>query len=81
MPLAHNRYTLQEQMARLEFGKRLKEATKQAGLTQIQLADAAGIPHGSISGYMNGDIKPNKKRIQAMADVLGVSVDYLVEGR
>lgn len=78
--MAWNNRTQLTYEERIQFGDRLKEATKKAGLTQYQLADAAGIPRGTINGYATGNLIPPAERLQSMAKVLGVSAEYLIKG-
>lgn len=60
------------------FAERLNSARKKAGMTQKEVAEAAEIPISTIGHYMRGNIFPNPKRLQAMADIFGVSVDSLM---
>ncbi|QEA34798.1 helix-turn-helix domain-containing protein [Weissella soli] len=56
--------------------ERTKEIAKKRGLSLQDTATAAGIGINSIYGWKNK--KPSIDRIKAVADVLGVSVDYLL---
>ena len=56
--------------------ERTKEIAKKRGLSLQETATAAGIGINSIYGWKNK--KPSIDRMQAVADVLGVSVDYLL---
>ncbi|MCT2911940.1 helix-turn-helix domain-containing protein [Weissella confusa] len=56
--------------------ERTKELAKKRGLSLQETAKAAGIGINSI--YSWKDKKPSVDRIKAVADVLGVSVDYLL---
>lgn len=63
---------------------RVKETADRQGLSLTQLATQAGIGKNAIytwkpsKQYKNG-VKPRTEALQAVADVLGVSVDYLLE--
>ena len=56
--------------------ERTKELAKKRGLSLQETAKSAGIGINSI--YSWKDKKPSVDRIKAVADVLGVSVDYLL---
>lgn len=56
--------------------ERTKEIAKTRGLSLQDVATAAGIGINSIYGWKNK--KPSIDRIKAVADVLNVSVDYLL---
>ncbi|SCC14090.1 helix-turn-helix domain-containing protein [Weissella bombi] len=56
--------------------ERTKEAAKTRGMSLQETATAAGIGINSIYGWKNK--KPSIDRIKAVADVLGVSIDYLL---
>jgi len=61
------------------IGKRLRAARKKAGLTQAELAKAAGIDQtvSRISHYETGSHTPNFQQACKFADVLGVPECYL----
>lgn len=59
------------------FGARLKEARKAKGLTQQQLADALQLPRTSITSYETTSREPDFTMLVRMAELLGVSVEYL----
>ena len=63
---------------RYAVAKRLNAARKKAGVTYKRIAAETGIPHGTISGYMSGYTSPTPERMQALADAVGMSVDYLM---
>jgi transcriptional regulator with XRE-family HTH domain len=63
------------------FGKRLRELRRQKNMTQIQLAKRVGITHTHIGRYELGTAnKPSADTIKRIAEALGVSSDYLLEG-
>lgn len=59
----------------------IKEARKNRNLTQKQLAKLVGVDYSVISKYENGSITPPADRLKAIANVLDVSVDYLIEDK
>ena len=60
------------------FAERLKYAMEQADLKQSALSEQAGISKAAISQYLSGKNTPNQERIKALADVTGVTFDYLM---
>ena len=60
------------------FAERLKYAMEQADLKQSALSEQAGISKAAISQYLSGKNTPNQERIKALADVTGVTFDFLM---
>ena len=56
----------------------LKNARKKAGLTQAQAADAVGVNDGTYKNYEQGKREPNGDKIVAIANIFGVTTDYLL---
>ncbi len=63
----------------MSLASRLKTARKAAGLTQEQLAQAAGVSQGAIQKVENGK-SHRPRKIKKIADVLGVSPSWLLLG-
>jgi transcriptional regulator with XRE-family HTH domain len=61
-----------------DLGKRLKEARKKKKLTQIEAAKLLGISNGTLSGYERNYRDPDTKTLENMANLYGVSTDYLL---
>ena len=67
-----------------ELGKRLRRVRKAAGMTLQDLSDALNNEYGThankgtISKYENGIHEPNASTIFCIAQIIGVSVDYLM---
>ncbi|HZT83062.1 MAG TPA: helix-turn-helix transcriptional regulator [Gemmataceae bacterium] len=59
----------------MTFGEKLKELRAGRGLTQERLADAAGVPVGTIRDYEQGKRDPLLSNAQRLAGALGVSLD------
>jgi transcriptional regulator with XRE-family HTH domain len=55
----------------------LKELRAQAGLTQQQLAERAGIHKLTVAKFEQGLREPGWSTVQALVDALGVSCDAL----
>ncbi|MCF6094334.1 helix-turn-helix domain-containing protein [Microaerobacter geothermalis] len=60
------------------FGKRLRELRKREGLTMKQLGEKINLAESTISGYENGNRKPDMDIVERFADFFGESVDYLL---
>lgn len=58
---------------------RLREARKAANMKQWEVAEEVGIKNTTYCGYETGKRKPDLIKLSAIASVLGVSVDYLLE--
>ena len=62
----------------MAFAVRLKELRKQAHLTQVEFAKRLGIGQSSCADWERGKKKPTQENLVKIAQVLNVSVDYLV---
>ena len=61
------------------FKDRLRAARKNAEMTQKEVATAIGVTESAYCGYETGKRQPDPIKISAIASVLGVSGDYLLE--
>lgn len=57
---------------------RLKEIRKQHGLTQTELGNMIGVTKSTMSLYESGYHEPDLETIKKLADILHVSVDFLL---
>ena len=64
-----------------DFPAKLKELRKSRGWSQGQLANKVGIDIQRISKYERGLSSPPLEVLACIAQVLGVSVDYLLMGK
>ena len=64
-----------------ELSERIKQAVKKSGKTQRQIADAVGITDGTMSRYACGGRIPKAPIIPKLAEVCGVSVEWLQTGK
>ena len=62
------------------FAERLEALRKQKKLSQTELGKLAGVHFTHLSRYERGLSMPAAATLKRLADVLGVSVDYLMEG-
>ena len=59
------------------FAERLKAAREKAGLTRKELGDAINISPAGYAYYERGQRDPSLKSLVALANTLGVSLDWL----
>ena len=55
-----------------------KEARKRKGISQAMLSAQIGVSQGSISQWEIGKTEPDVQNILKLADLYGVSTDYLL---
>jgi transcriptional regulator with XRE-family HTH domain len=53
------------------------DARKQAGLTQKQLAERAGMAQGDISKLESGNANPSVRTLQRLASAMGMQVEII----
>lgn len=59
-------------------GSRITSEREQLGLTQAELASKVNVSQKSISKYERSERRPTYETLMKMADLFGVSVDYLL---
>lgn len=64
---------------RHEMGRRFEFCRNLTGLSQNQAAKKLGIGQSSLSAYESGDREPGMTAICRMADLYGVSSDFLLK--
>ena len=63
------------------YGEQLLKARKKKELTRVELGKLCGITGRTIQNYELGHVTPNRIDVsQRLADVLDISVDYLIYG-
>lgn len=62
----------------MSLGTALKWAREDLGMTQQELADELQIACKRISDYEHDRIRPNRKLLEDIADILGVYVEDLI---
>jgi len=62
-----------------EVGARIAQARKELGLTQLELAELAGVSPRSMQGYEVGEVIPYR-RMKELAAVLQKSTAWLLHG-
>ena len=62
------------------IGARIRECRERAGPTQAQLASAAFVTRQSVGNWEGGKTLPDVQSLQLVAQVLGTTVDGLLDG-
>lgn len=63
----------------MSFNTRLKEARKNAGMTQAELAEILGIAKSTLSGYESGSSEPSVAMTAQIMRALDVSANFLYQ--
>lgn len=64
----------------MSLGENIKNARKNKGLKQVELAEMVGISVNSVRLYESDKVKPKLTTIQCIAHALGVRLDDLLGG-
>ena len=62
----------------VDFSRRLKQLRKDKHLTQVQVAERIGVTASMVSSYETDIRLPSYEVMLRIADIFGVSVDYLL---
>lgn len=62
----------------MTFGSRLKQLRLKKDWTQSQLGEKINVTKASISGYENDTRSPDKDTLVKLANLFGVSTDFLL---
>lgn len=63
----------------MTFGEKLKEARKNAGLSQEQFAEKMSVSRSAVARWEADLGMPDISNLKAMAQLLSVSIDYLLD--
>ena len=63
----------------MTLGEKLKEARKQAGLSQLQLAEKLNVSRSAVAKWETDKGIPDVENLKMIAKLLGVSIDYLLD--
>ena len=63
----------------MTFGEKLKEARKEAGLSQEQFAEKMNVSRSAIAKWESDKGMPDVNNLKMMAQLLGISLDYLLD--
>ena len=64
-----------------EFARRLKELRQKKNLSQTELGQLVGLHFTHISRYERGLSQATADKLKKLAEALGVTADYLIEGK
>lgn len=64
----------------MSVGERIQTARKRVGLSQKELAAKLHVSQPALAKWENDKSLPAMKRIQAIASILGISVEFLTSG-
>lgn len=62
------------------FAQRLRELRKTKNLSQTELGQLAGLHYTHIGRFERGSSRPGGDTLKRVADALGVTSDYLLDG-
>jgi transcriptional regulator with XRE-family HTH domain len=62
----------------MTLGEKIKEARKQCGLTQEELAERMTVSRSAIAKWESNNGIPDVDNLRALAQLLNVSIDYLL---
>ena len=63
----------------MTFGEKLKEARKEAGLSQEAFAEKMSVSRSAVAKWEAGGGMPDITNLKVMAQLLDVSIDYLLD--
>ena len=75
---AYTQRRKQRKQRKASVAKRLQETRLKCGLKQQDVAERTGINVVTLSGYEIGKNEPNMEALVSLADVYGVTLDYLM---
>lgn len=61
------------------LGKKIRLLRKEAGLTQLELANRLNVAFSTISMYERGEREPNIEMMEALADEFNVDMNFLLD--
>ena len=61
------------------FKNRLKEARKQSGLTQSEVAEKLGLPQSYVSKIESGERRVDAVELERLAKIYGKRVNYFLK--
>ena len=63
----------------MTLGEKLKEARKQAGLSQEQLSEKLGVSRSAVAKWETDNGIPDVDNLKVISRLLNVSIDYLLD--
>lgn len=68
-----------EEVIEMTLGEKIKEARKQAGLSQEQLSEKLGVSRSAVAKWETDAGIPDVDNLKALSCLLNVSIDYLLD--
>lgn len=65
----------------MQLGDRLRQAREDSRLSQVQVKEIIGINNKTLSNYENNVSSPDPITLKLLADLYGVSTDWLISGK
>jgi transcriptional regulator with XRE-family HTH domain len=62
-----------------EFSERLEKACKASQISQKDIALMLGVSPATLNGWIKGTREPNIPMIRAIASLLNISIDWLID--
>ena len=75
------RVTCKTKSAEVLFSERLKYTLACKGIKQVWLAEKLGVHKVTVSRFVNGQRTPDYDTRRRIANILGVSTDYLLANK
>lgn len=63
----------------MRVGEMINQVLKLRKISQTELASKLSIPLSTLNGYVLGKYEPDYNRLREIADILDVTVNYLLE--
>ena len=63
----------------MTLGEKIKEARKQCGLSQEQLAEKMAVSRSAVAKWEANNGLPDVNNLKALSALLNVSIDYLLD--
>jgi transcriptional regulator with XRE-family HTH domain len=61
-----------------DFGRRMADARRRAGLTQVELAKMLGVNQQAVTFWERQNVALRAEQLRSLAEALNVSSDYLI---
>ena len=68
-------------MTEQSIGKRIATLRKEKGWTQVELAEKLSVSDKTVSKWESDGGYPEISQLPVMANIFGVSIDYLMTGK
>ena len=63
----------------MTFGEKLREARKEANLSQEEFAQKAGVSRSAVAKWESDRGMPDVENLKVIASLLNISLDYLLD--